>query len=160
MQEARHATSCSGRNGSRHFRVGVIMSQEDMVGIILENFPEAQAIYLFGSYGTEDEWPESDVDIGVLLPPVQAKKKEPMVLSACRRSLEEYTGKNVDLVNLRQASTVFQKEITTTGRLIYLTDRYAVDEFEMLALSYYQKLNEERRELLDAFMRTGRAYRV
>jgi predicted nucleotidyltransferase len=31
------------------------------------------AIYLFGSYGTEQEWPESDVDIAVLLTP-----KEPV----------------------------------------------------------------------------------
>ena len=57
-------------------------------------------------------------------------------------------------------STVFQKEIIADGRLIYCADRYAVDEFEMLVLSYYQKLNEERREIVDSFIETGRAYAV
>jgi uncharacterized protein len=44
--------------------------------------------------------------------------------------------------------------------LIYCTGRFAVDEFEMLFISYYQKLNEERREILDSFKKTGRAYTV
>lgn len=30
-------------------------------------------------------------------------------------------------------------------------DTRAPDEFEMRTLSYYQKLNEERREILEAF---------
>lgn len=33
-------------------------------------------------------------------------------------------------------------------------------EFEMLTLSLYQKLNEERKEILAAFRETGRAYFV
>ena len=37
--------------------------------VVLEHYPLAQAIYLFGTYGTVDEWPDSDVDIAVLLPP-------------------------------------------------------------------------------------------
>jgi hypothetical protein len=44
--------------------------------------------------------------------------------------------------------------------LIYCADRFAVDEFEMLVISYYQKLNEECREILDSFIRTGRAYAI
>ncbi|MBK6563551.1 nucleotidyltransferase domain-containing protein [Candidatus Amarobacter glycogenicus] len=35
--------------------------------IILQHYPTTQAIYLFGSFGTADEWPTSDVDIAVLL---------------------------------------------------------------------------------------------
>ena len=44
-----------------------------IVRIVLEHYPEAQATYLFGTYGTVDEWPDSDVDIAVLLPPEQAR---------------------------------------------------------------------------------------
>jgi predicted nucleotidyltransferase len=134
--------------------------QEEIVGIILTHYPEVQAIYLFGSYDTKDEWPDSDVDVALLLPPSQSKKTGPMMLSACQRRLEEYIGKKVDLVNIRQVSTVFQNEIISDGRLLYLSDRYAMEEFEMLTLSYYQKLNEERRGLLEAFRQTGRAYKV
>jgi len=131
-----------------------------IIRIILESYPDAQAIYIFGSHDTEDEWPASDMDIGLLLPPRQAKKTSLLALSSCRAVLADYVRKDVDLVNLRQVSTVFQKEIIATGRLIHCGNPYAVDEFEMLVISYYQKLNQERRELLDAFMETGRAYGV
>jgi hypothetical protein len=56
--------------------------------------------------------------------------------------------------------TVLQKEIVAAGRRVYQADEYAADEFEMLVISYYQKLNDERREILEAFNRTGRAYTV
>ncbi|MDV7391075.1 hypothetical protein RZS08_06975, partial [Arthrospira platensis SPKY1] len=68
--------------------------------------------------------------------------------------------KEVDLLNARRVATVLQKEIIANGRLIYTADSYAVDEFEMLVISYYQKLNEERREILAEFQRTKRAYPV
>ena len=119
-----------------------------------------QGIYVFGSHDTEDEWPDSDIDIALLLPPRQSKETGLPAQSSCRAVLADYMRKDVDLLNLRQVSTVFQKEIIATGRLIYCGNTYAVDEFEMLVISYYQKLNHERREILDAFMKTGRAYRV
>ena len=135
--------------------------QEDIIRIILEHYPESQAVYLFGSSSTEDERPDSDLDIGLLLPPLQAKEIEVFTaMDPCSQALAYWSHKDVDLINLRRVSTVFQKEITTTGRLLYCADRYATDEFEMLVLSYYQKLDEERREILEAFSRTGRAYNV
>ena len=82
-----------------------------------------------------------------------------MMLSPCRTCLENALHKEVDLLNARRVSTVFQKEIIG-GRLVYCADPYAVDEFEMLVISYYQKLNDERREILASFHSTGRAYAV
>ena len=133
--------------------------QAAIVDTVLSHYPDVQAIYLFGSYGTEGEWPNSDVDIALLLSPERAKSEKHLILSPCRFDLEKALDRDVDLLNARQVSTVFQKEIIY-GRLVYCLDRYAVDEFEMLTLSYYQKLNEERREILEAFFRTGRAYPV
>jgi hypothetical protein len=83
-----------------------------------------------------------------------------LALTPCHLELVEALGKDVDLLNARQVSTVFQKEIVAKGRLLYCADKYAVDEFEMLTLSYYQKLNEERKEILEEFERTGKAYDV
>lgn len=133
---------------------------EEIVKIVLKHYPEVQGIYLFGSFDTENEWPDSDIDIALLLPPQQAEKENPSAFTPCVSALADYTRKAIDLVNIRRASTVFQREIIAAERLVYCADRYAVDEFEMLALSYYQKLNEERKELMDAFLLTGRAYRV
>ena len=63
-------------------------------------------------------------------------------------------------MSARRVSTVFQKEIVATGRLLFCADENAVAEFEMLTLSFYQKLNEERKEILEEFERTGKAYDV
>jgi predicted nucleotidyltransferase len=130
-----------------------------IVNTILSHYPAVQGVYLFGSYATGENWPESDIDIAVLLPHEQAKLKKNLILSECRFELEKALNRDVDLLNARQASTVFQKEIIS-GLLIYSADQYAVDEFEMLVLSYYQKLNEERQHILESFGRTGRAYEV
>lgn len=131
-----------------------------IIRTVLGHYPAVQGIYLFGSYGTAEEWPDSDIDIALLLPPVQAKQENNLLVSQCLFELENILHKEVDLLNARMVSTVFQKEIINCGRLIYAADQYALDEFEMLAMSYYQKLNEERREILEAFYRTGRAYAV
>lgn len=131
---------------------------DGIVRSVLERYPMAQAIYLFGSFGTDDEWPDSDVDIALLLPPEEAKRTDYPALSRARLALEQLVHKDVDLINLRRVSTVFQKEIVMADRRIFCADTYAADEFEMLVLSFYQKLNEERAEVLAEGLRTGRFY--
>lgn len=34
-----------------------------VIKTVLEHYPTVQGIYLYGSFGTEDKWPDSDVDI-------------------------------------------------------------------------------------------------
>ena len=102
----------------------------------------------------------SATDIAVLLPPAEARQRPHLMLTPCHDALVDALGKPVDLLNARTVSTVFQNEIITAGRLLYSADNDAVAEFEMLTLSYYQKLNDERREILAAFQETGRAYAV
>ena len=133
---------------------------EEIVRIILEHYPAAQAIYLFGTYGTAEEWPDSDVDIAVLLPPEAHDRQSRLMLSPCHCALADALGKPVDLLNARAVSTVFQKEIVACGRLLHCADDDAAAEFEMLTLSHYQKLNDERRGILESFEETGRAYAV
>jgi len=127
--------------------------------IVVSSYPAVQGIYLFGSRETGMLRPDSDTDIALLLPHHQAKQEKNLILSKCRFDLEDALHCPVDLLNARQVSTVFQKEIIS-GDLIYCADQYAVDEFEMLVISFYQKLNQERAEILDSFLKTGRAYAV
>ncbi|OPY66263.1 MAG: Nucleotidyltransferase domain protein [Syntrophorhabdaceae bacterium PtaU1.Bin034] len=106
--------------------------------IVTEYYPSVQAIYLFGSYRTADEWPDSDVDIGVLLPHGAAKNERSMAVSECRFKLEEALEKEVDLLNMRLLSTVFQFQIVRTGRLIYFGgqgDGRSVRDINYFALS-------------------------
>ncbi|CAN2041325.1 Nucleotidyltransferase domain-containing protein [Candidatus Magnetomoraceae bacterium gMMP-15] len=133
------------------------MSKIDkIIQIVLKHYPDVQAIYLFGTYGTEDEWPSSDVDIALLLECKEAKKTGQLIMSNLRFELEALLNKDVDLINLRQVPTVLQKEIIAANRRVYQADEYAADEFDMLTISYYQKLNEERSEILEEILASGR----
>jgi len=137
------------------------MSVEDqLTKTVLADYPDTQALYLFGSWGTEDEWPSSDLDMAVLLPPEQAKAVDFWAWIDLTMRLGEIVHKKVDLLNVRQVSTVFQKEVVMADRRIFTSNEFAADEFEMLTLSFYQKLNEERAEVLAEGLRSGRFYNV
>jgi uncharacterized protein len=132
--------------------------EQAIISAIRQYLPEVQAIYLFGSWGTGDEWPDSDVDVAVLLPAVEAKRTGSLAASDLQEALVATVKKDVDLINIRQVSTVFQKEIITTGRRLFCADETRADEFEMVVLSLYQKLNEERAGILEEAMASGRFY--
>jgi predicted nucleotidyltransferase len=136
------------------------MTEDIIRETVQRHYPDVQAVYLYGSHGTPNQWPQSDVDAALLLPYPQGKTEPPLALSPCRAALEEALGRPADLVNLRTANTVFQNEVVTTGRRIVVQDAGAMHAFEGLALSFLLKLNEERREILEEFARTKRAYDV
>jgi uncharacterized protein len=134
--------------------------QDEIIRLIRKHYPNIQAIYGFGSAATGQEWPESDVDIAILLPPEEAKRAGSLQVSDLRFDLESLLGKEVDLINLRLAPTVLRKEVVMADRRIFTGDRFAAEEFEMLTLSYYQKLNEERAEILAEALAGGRFHQV
>lgn len=137
-----------------------MIEESSIIDTILRDCPTVQAIYLFGAYGTEFEAPGSDVDIALLFAPHEAKKRGSLVATTLQFELERLLNKDVDLINLRQVSTVLQKEIITADRRIYEADKGAADEFEMLTLSLYEKLNEERAEIVESALAGGRFHEV
>lgn len=126
----------------------------------LDAYPRVQAVYLFGSTVNGEQREGSDIDIAVLLPPEQARHVGSMLMGALQERLESALGRSADLINLREVSTVFQNEIIASGQRIHCVDPDAADEFEMLVLSLYQKLNAERAGILAEGLRSGRFYRV
>ena len=64
----------------------------------------------------------------------------------------------VDLVGLQEASTDFRFVIVSTGQRIYCSDRTYCDTFDMIAYSMYQRLELERREIVEAVKKRGRIY--
>lgn len=137
------------------------ITYEPLITLIRGYFPALQAIYLFGSVATGHQGPESDVDLGVLLGPRDAKAAGSLLGSELQCDLEALLGRKVDLLNLRLVPTVLQKEVISAECRIYEGDRYATEEFEMLTLSLYQKLNEERKEIVaGALAEGGRFHRI
>ena len=128
--------------------------------VVLRFYPNTQAIYLFGSYQTENEWPASDVDVAVLLSPDESGIAGSLMMSELYSTLGTMLRKDVDIVNLRRAPTVLQKEIVMADRRIYTGNRYAAEEFEMLTMSFYQKLNEERAGIIESALKVGRFHEV
>ena len=78
------------------------------------------------------------------------------MLSDLWHELEAALGKTVDIVNLRLAPTVLQNEIIAADRRIHTGDENSAGEFEMLTLSFYQKLNEERAGIIEDVLAGGR----
>lgn len=129
--------------------------EEKIAAVLLKHFPDAQAAWLFGSFGTEYERPDSDVDVGLLLP----QKAGAEDIFGCRYALEETLSRSVDLVDLRGTNTVFQFEVVRTGRPLFIADKTAADIYEMLAISFYQKLQQEGAGILEAVEESGRVLR-
>lgn len=132
------------------------MDFPDIISVILKHYPKVQAIYLFGTFGTPMERPDSDLDLALLLSPSESPRDKSLAFNPCHEELECLTGRSVDLINLRETNTVFQNEIISEGRLIYLSDEAGMDAFEMKVMSAYQKLNEERAGILEEIESSGK----
>jgi len=128
--------------------------------ITLRHYPKTEALYLFGSYADKQNHDDSDIDLALLLPAPDSQLIGSLAMSECRFEFEDMLKITVDLINLRQVSTVFQKEIVSTATRLFTQRPYQAEEFEMLVYSFYQKLNQERADILQAFQMTGRAYQL
>ena len=129
-----------------------------LVESLSRHYPDLQAVYVFGTYGTEDERPESDADIALLLPAQSAKCAGNLAPGPCAGELCSLLGREVDLINLRLVDTVFQFEIIRTGRVVFEGNDGERESFELLAIAKYQKLNEERSGIIEEILRSGRVF--
>lgn len=125
-----------------------------LVQVLLAAVPDCQAIYRFGSWGTENERPESDLDLAIL-PDVPLDSLHRWELA---QKLAILAGRDVDLVDLLAASTVLRMQVLAQGERLYSADETFVARFEISVLSSYARLNEERREILDDVRRRGTVY--
>lgn len=143
-----HPPSCTADDG-RHTMPGVTL--DDAVSQVRAALPGCRLIYLFGSRATGDENAGSDVDLAVLA-------DQPIDSLARWRLQEDLAsgfGRDVDLVDLWQASTVLRARIVETGRVLYERQQSDRHQFEATALAAYARLNEERRGILEDIRRRG-----
>lgn len=108
---------------------------------------EPKVVYVFGSVAAGRDRPDSDVDLGVL----PGRRCDPYEVFQLGQQLAARLRREVDLVDLSQASAVLRARVVTTGRRLATQDERRAAEFEMYALSDYARANEERRPVLAAF---------
>ncbi len=64
--------------------------------------------------------------------------------------------KDVDLVDLRNASTVFSFQILSTGKRVYCSFEKKCEAYESLIYSDYVRLNDERKHIIQDIIQTGK----
>jgi predicted nucleotidyltransferase len=123
----------------------------NLIAALLEAIPGCLAIYRFGSWGSASARPESDIDLAVL----PCRPLAPLSRWELSQKLAVVAGREVDLVDLLQASTVLRMQVVGHGERIHCADRSRVERFEDLVYSSYARLNEERRDILDDIRKRG-----
>lgn len=108
-------------------------------------------IIIFGSAISGRMLPESDIDIAFL----SEQKLDVYDVFMVGQKLAGLLDRNVDLVDLQRASTVFQARVVTTGQVIYSADENKRMVFEMVTLKKYARLNEERKRIVDRLFERG-----
>jgi len=130
------------------------MPFQDLAAIIAAKIPDTAAIYLFGSQARKDGIRDSDVDLAVLA----HRKLDPMLRWELQEDLAAKANRNVDLVDLREASTVMRVQVLRDGELLLDAQPSYRMAFEATALSSYASLNEERRGILEDVAASGKVY--
>lgn len=111
---------------------------------ILNAFPRAVAVYRFGSFGTQYQRKESDLDLAILI----SESVDSLKLWNLAQGIASKINTDVEIINLFDASTVFRHQIVTTGTRVYCSDTKKADSVENNYISMYLRLNEERADIL------------
>ncbi|WP_058953354.1 type VII toxin-antitoxin system MntA family adenylyltransferase antitoxin [Clostridium tyrobutyricum] len=111
-------------------------------------------IYIFGSSVNGIFREDSDIDIAFK----SEHELTPYQVFMFSQSLADILGRDVDLIDLNKASTVFKVQIIAKGKCVYCSDDVKKAYFEMYAYKDYAKLNEEREIILNNIKKRGQIY--
>jgi predicted nucleotidyltransferase len=133
----------------------VSKNKDIIVSVLKGALPGLKGIYLFGSRAKGSANSQSDYDLAILLdrPLNDALKKWNIA-----QELAIKLNVDVDLVDLKDASTVMQFQVISSGKRLYSSDIAYCDTFETFVYSSYLRLNEERREILDQVRASGKIF--
>lgn len=130
------------------------MNDKALIEFAQQAIPNLIALYRFGSQAKGMARPESDVDLAVLArDPIPALRRFELA-----QELAAQLHRDVDLVDLRSASTVMRMQVISTGECLDAQDDASRREFEMYTYSDYARLNEERRDILKRISGSGLVY--
>jgi predicted nucleotidyltransferase len=132
----------------------ITQQQIDIIKNFLIKNLDVDVIYLFGSSVKNTMREDSDIDIAFL----SEKSVDTFDLFLLSQKLADLVGREVDLIDIKKATTVFQTQIISTGIVIYSRDEKKRAIFEMITYKSYARLNEEREEILDKIKESGSIY--
>ncbi len=123
-------------------------SQEKVIiDFLSQAIPHVKLIYLFGSHANGSAAKNNDVDIAIL-PSAPLENVQRFNLA---QELAIQLDKDVDLVDLLNASTVMQMQVVTTGKLLF-GDHDVDVAFSAQIYSMYGRLQEGRKDIIQSFI--------
>ncbi|MEQ8880295.1 MAG: nucleotidyltransferase domain-containing protein [Cyclobacteriaceae bacterium] len=118
--------------------------KEALIRVLTKKLPDLEAIYLFGSRAEGTEKIGSDWDFAFL----SRKGLKPAELWDIKSQLEAQYNEDIDILDLYHVDTVTQIEVIKSGKVLWNANNFYPLDFESVVISMYQKLNEERGEIL------------
>jgi predicted nucleotidyltransferase len=128
-------------------------NEQYLCEFLRDAIPNLLGIYAFGSRVQGNANAESDLDLAVLV----TGYAEPIQLWELASHLADKFGYEVDLLDLRAASTVMQYQVITTGKCLWAKDVQA-GVFECYVLSEKTALDSARAQLLHEIKEDGAVY--
>ena len=126
----------------------------EISNIVKKYFPDVEAIYWFGSFASNQQTDESDVDLALVLPNPMDK----LTLFNITQEIAASISRDIDLIDLRDTPLDFKFEIISTGTLIFCKNSEQTLQYEALVMSMYQRFSEERKGILEEIERSGKIF--
>lgn len=121
---------------------------------VIQNKINPAFIVLFGSFAKGTNRIDSDIDLA-FFSKEQLSSYERFLLAS---ELAEITGREVDLVDLKQIDTVFTMQIFSQGIPIYIQDENEFTRQKMRAYSMYATLSEQRASVIESIKERGSVF--
>jgi predicted nucleotidyltransferase len=131
----------------------MLAPDEAVLALVRAKIPNLMALYVFGSQARGTPRKDSDLDLAVLAPGYI----DPSLLWSLSNEIANLVNGEVDLLDLRAASTVMQYQVISTGKTVWDIGLQA-RLFEVFILSEKLALNESREPLLRAITEEGHVY--
>lgn len=108
---------------------------------------DKEIVYIFGSISKGTASKRSDVDIAFY----SQIDYDPFEIFILAQNISKLLKREVDLIQLKNSSTVFQKEVVEHGTVIYEKDPIEREMFEVVVFKKYARLNEERKTIIENY---------
>lgn len=123
------------------------------LSLLIERF-NPSLVYIFGSYARDELRDDSDIDIAFL----SSGDFTSYEVFMFAQELADIYKRDVDLIDLKKASTVFKAQIVGTGNVLYCSDENIKIDFQIRSLKEYALLNEERNVVFESIKERGSVY--
>jgi predicted nucleotidyltransferase len=131
-----------------------MITDSDILAAVREALPGVRRVYLFGSRAVGEEWPDSDLDLAVVLD----GPADPVSLWMAGEDIASRLDVDVDLIDLLTADTVLKHQIVTKGRRLFAADPMDAERYEIFILKDMMDLDEIRAPLIADIKRRGSVY--